>query len=125
MEIINSEKYLYTLKYLFFYKFYMTKFLVDTTENLPLGSLKNITAGGKEILIANVKGNYYAINNVCNHAGAELHEGAILNDKELICPWHSAKWNVETGELIWFPQKLKNQETYQIVIENNNVYVEI
>ena len=46
----------------------MTKFLVDTTENLPLGSLKNITVGGKEILVANVKGNYYAINNVCNHA---------------------------------------------------------
>jgi 3-phenylpropionate/trans-cinnamate dioxygenase ferredoxin component len=103
----------------------MTKFLVDTTENLPLGSLKNITAGGKEILVANVKGNYYAINNVCNHAGAELHEGTILNDKELVCPWHSAKWNVETGELIWFPQKLKNQETYQIVVDNNNVYVEI
>ena len=103
----------------------MTKFLVDTTENLPLGSLKNITAGGKEILVANVKGNYYAINNVCNHAGAELHEGAILNDNELVCPWHSAKWNIETGELIWFPQKLKNQESYQIVVENNNVYVEI
>lgn len=103
----------------------MTKFLVDTTENLPSGSLKNITAGGKEILVANVSGNYYAINNICNHAGAELHEGAIFNDKELVCPWHSAKWNVETGELIWFPQKLKNQETYQIVVENNNIYVEI
>ena len=28
----------------------MTKFLVDTVENLPPGSLKNITAGGKENL---------------------------------------------------------------------------
>ena len=54
-----------------------------------------------------------------------MHEGAILNDKELVCPWHSAKWNVETGELIWFPQKLKNQDTYQIVVEKNNIYVEI
>ena len=40
----------------------MTKFLVDTVENLPIGAVKNITAGGKEIMIVNVKGNYYAIN---------------------------------------------------------------
>ena len=102
----------------------MTKFLVDTIENLPLGSLRNITAGGKEILVANVNGNYYGINNVCNHAGAELH-GVVLNDKELVCSWHSDKWNVKNGDLIWFSQLLKNQETYQIVVEDNNVYVEI
>ena len=104
---------------------FMTKFLVDTVENLPLGSLKNITAGGKEILVVNVNGKYCGINNICNHAGAKLHEGIVLNDKELVCPWHSAKWNVENGDLIWFSQKLKNQETYQIVVEDNNVYVEI
>ena len=103
----------------------MTKFLVDTVENIPVGSMKNITAGGKEILVVNVNGDYCAMNDICNHAGAELHEGTLVNDKELICPWHSAKWDVKTGELIWFPQKLKNQETYNIVVENNNVYVEI
>ena len=37
----------------------MTKFLVDTVENLPVGTLKNITAGGKEILVVNVGGDYY------------------------------------------------------------------
>jgi nitrite reductase/ring-hydroxylating ferredoxin subunit len=103
----------------------VTKFLVDTIENLPQGYLKNITAGGKEILVVNINGNYYGMNNICNHAGAKLHQGSIINDKELICPWHTAKWNIENGDLIWFPQKLKKQETYQIVIENNNVYVEI
>ncbi|HEY6535223.1 MAG TPA: Rieske 2Fe-2S domain-containing protein, partial [Candidatus Nitrosocosmicus sp.] len=46
----------------------MTKFLVDTVENLPVGTLKNITAGGKEILVVNVGGDYYALNNICNHA---------------------------------------------------------
>jgi nitrite reductase/ring-hydroxylating ferredoxin subunit len=103
----------------------MTKFLVDSVDNLPIGSLKNITAGGKEILVVNVKGNYYALNNICNHSGAELHEGSIVNDNELICPWHSAKWDVKTGELIWFPQKLKNQEIYPVIVESDNVYVEI
>ena len=102
----------------------MTKFLVDKAVNIPVGKLKNITAGGKEIVIANVRGEYYAINNICTHAGAELHEGT-LEGSELVCPWHGAKWNVQTGDLIWFPQKLKNQQTYNVVIEGDNVFVEI
>lgn len=102
----------------------MTKFLVDKTENIPSGSLKNITAGGKEILVANVEGNYYAINNICGHAGAELHEGTI-EGKELTCPWHSAKWNLETGELVWFTQKLKNQESFKVVVEDDSVFIDI
>jgi nitrite reductase/ring-hydroxylating ferredoxin subunit len=48
----------------------MTKFLVDTIENIPLGTMKNITAGGKEILVVNVNGDFYAMNDICNHAGA-------------------------------------------------------
>ncbi len=102
----------------------MTKFLIDKTENIPIGSLKNVTIGGKEILVANIEGNYYAMNNICSHAGAELHEGT-LEGKELTCPWHAARWNLENGELIWFPQKLKNQEAYKIIIEDENVFVEI
>ena len=56
--------------------------------------------------------------------GAELHEG-VLEGKELTCPWHGAKWDVQTGGLIWFPQKLKNQQSYNVLIEGDNVFVEI
>lgn len=102
----------------------MTKFLVDKTENIQKGSIKKITAAGKDVVVANVNGKFFAINNICNHAGAELHEG-ILNGKELTCPWHAAKWNLETGELIWFPQQLKNQESYKVIVEGDNLYVEV
>ena len=102
----------------------MTKFLVGKVSDLSDGNMTHLTAGGQEILVANVKGNYYAIGNICNHAGAELHEG-ILEGKELVCPWHGAKWNVQTGDLIWFPQKLKNQQSYHVLIEGDNVFVEI
>src|SRR5918994_8020412 len=102
----------------------MTKFLVDKAANIPEGKLKNITAAGKEIVIANVNGEYYAINNICTHAGAELHEG-VLEGNELVCPWHGAKWNVTTGSLIWFPQKLKPEESFKVSVENDTVYVEV
>jgi 3-phenylpropionate/trans-cinnamate dioxygenase ferredoxin component len=102
----------------------MTKFLIDKTSNFAEGKLKNITLGGKEILVINKGGRYFAINNICSHAGAELHKG-ILENNELACPWHGARWNVETGELLWFSHKLRNQESYRVIVENNNVFVEI
>ncbi len=102
----------------------MTRFLIDKTNNIPEGKLKNITLGGKEILIINKGGHYFAISNICSHTGAELHEGT-LKDNQLVCPRHGAKWDVETGELLWFYQKLKSQESYNVIVENNNIFVEI
>lgn len=55
----------------------MVKFMVGKKSDLPEGKMTHITAGGKEILVANVEGAYYAIGNICTHAGAELHEGEL------------------------------------------------
>ncbi|CAN5434178.1 non-heme iron oxygenase ferredoxin subunit [soil metagenome] len=102
----------------------MAKVIVGKTSDIPQGKMSHATAGGKEILVANVEGSYYAINDICNHAGAELHEGELAG-KELTCPWHGAKWDATTGNLIWFPQKLKDLESYKVSVENETVYVEV
>jgi nitrite reductase/ring-hydroxylating ferredoxin subunit len=102
----------------------MAKTIVGKTTDIPQGKMSHVTAGGKEILVANVDGSYCAINNICNHAGAELHEGELVR-KELTCPWHGAKWDVTTGNLVWFPQNLKNLESYKVIVENDTVYVEV
>ena len=84
----------------------MAKVVVGKASDIPEGKLTHVTAGGKEVLVANVGGSYYAIGDICNHAGAELHEGELVG-KELTCPWHGAKWDVTTGNLLWFPAKCR------------------
>jgi nitrite reductase/ring-hydroxylating ferredoxin subunit len=108
----------------FFDYLLMAKVVVGKTDEIREGKLTHIQAGGKEILVANVNGNYYAMGNICTHAGAELHEGE-LEGKELTCPWHGAKWDVTTGNQIWFPQKLKPEESFKVSVENDTVYVEV
>lgn len=102
----------------------MAKVVVGKTSQVQDGKLMHITAGGKEIVVTKLDGNYYAMDNVCAHAGADLHEGE-LNNNELTCPWHGAKWDIKTGNLISFPQKLKPLQSHKISIEKDTLYVEI
>ena len=102
----------------------MAKVVVGRAAEIPEGKMTHVTAGGQEILVANIAGSFFASSNTCTHAGAELHEGE-LNGKELTCPWHGAKWDLSTGALNWFPQKLKSLSTYKVTIENGVVYVDV
>jgi len=102
----------------------MARVMVGRTSEISEGKMTHVTAAGKEILVANVGGNYCAVGNVCTHAGAELHEGE-LSGKELTCPWHGSKWDVTTGSMIWFPQKLSDIGKYKVTVENDIVYVEV
>ena len=102
----------------------MAKVVVGKTSEVQDGKLMHITAGGKEIVVTKLDGNYYAMDNVCSHAGANLHEGE-LNNSELTCPWHGARWDIKTGNLISFPQKLKPLQSHEISIEKDTLYVEI
>jgi nitrite reductase/ring-hydroxylating ferredoxin subunit len=102
----------------------MAKVVVGKTLDVQEGKMVHITAAGKEIVVTKFNGNYYAMDNICTHAGAELHEGE-LNNSELICPWHGAKWDIKTGSLISFPQKLKPLRSHKVLIENDTLYVEM
>ncbi|MFQ5969432.1 MAG: Rieske (2Fe-2S) protein [Nitrososphaerales archaeon] len=102
----------------------MAKVVVGKANDITSGKMVSVQAGGKEILVANVEGKYYAMGDICNHSGANLHEGK-LNGKEVTCPWHGSKWDVTTGKLIWFPAPLKPEDTYKVSIEGDTVYVEV
>ena len=102
----------------------MAKVVVGNTSEVQEGKMVHITAGGKEIVVTKLDGNYYAMDDVCTHAGADLHEGQ-LNNYELTCPWHGARWDIRTGNLISFPQKLKPLQSHKVLIDNDTLYVEI
>jgi nitrite reductase/ring-hydroxylating ferredoxin subunit len=102
----------------------MAKVMVGKASDIGEGKMTAVTAGGKELLVANVGGSYYAVSNICTHAGAQLNEGT-LQGKQATCPWHGAKWDVTTGNLDWFPQKLKPLGSYKVTVEDGTVYVEV
>lgn len=102
----------------------MARILVGKRSDIQEGKFTNVSVGGKQILVANIQGCYFATGNICTHEGAELHEGELHN-KELTCPWHGAKWDLTTGQLVWFREFLEQIGSYTVIIEDDTLFVEI
>ena len=64
---------------------------VGEISEIPVGKMKMFKVGDKEYLVANVKGNYYAMGNRCTHAKADLSRGS-LEGNVVICPKHKSKF---------------------------------
>jgi nitrite reductase/ring-hydroxylating ferredoxin subunit len=57
---------------------------------------------GQPVLIARHRGRYCAVSATCTHLGGPLGEG-IMVDGRVHCPWHHARFSVETGEAVAAP----------------------
>ena len=101
----------------------MGKILAGKTSEITPGKIVKVESDGKAILVANVDGNYYAMDDVCTHQGASLSEGAI-EGSTITCPWHGSTWDCKTGKLIAFASQLNNLTSYKVVVESDNVFVE-
>jgi nitrite reductase/ring-hydroxylating ferredoxin subunit len=47
---------------------------------------------------------HFAVDRVCRHLGGPLDKGAINRDGCLVCPWHGAAYDVDTGRMVRGPQ---------------------
>jgi len=103
--------------------------VVDQAE-LPTNKMMIVVVGGKEVLLANVDGSYYAIANKCTHAGGSLAEGS-LQGNIVQCPKHVARFDLKTGKAVgeakiaFMKMKVKDEESYLIKVEGTNILVGI
>ena len=102
----------------------MGKILVGTASDIPSGKMVMVSADGKDILVTNVDGNYYAMDDTCTHAGASLSEGS-LDGSTVTCPWHGSTWDCKTGKMIAFGVQLNDLSSYKVTVESDEIFVEV
>ena len=73
-----------------------------TTDELPSGSREVFDLDTMSLVLFNVDGTYYAIENMCSHEEYELAEGE-LEDCTLECPKHGATFDIRSGEALTAP----------------------
>lgn len=102
----------------------MGKVIVGKASELTSGKMQKATIDGRDILVANIDGNFFAMDDTCTHAGASLSEGKI-DGKTVTCGWHGAQFDCTTGKLEKFPGKIRDLKSFKISIESDNLFVEV
>ena len=101
----------------------MGKILAGKVSDITSGKMIMVSTDGKDILVTNVDGNYYAMDDTCTHAGASLSEGS-LDGSTVTCPWHGSTWDCKTGKMITFGVQLKDLSSYKVTVESDEIFVE-
>ena len=101
----------------------MGKVIVGKVSEIPPGEMKKVSADGKDILVVNNNGDFFAIDDTCTHAGASLSEGQ-LQDSTVTCGWHGAQFDCKSGKLAKFPAKINDLKSYNVILESDEVFVE-
>jgi 3-phenylpropionate/trans-cinnamate dioxygenase ferredoxin subunit len=99
-------------------------------SNKPVANVSAITPGttlrvesdGEPILLCNVGGTIYAIEDVCTHDGGPLDQGE-LEGCTIRCPRHGALFDVTTGAALTLPAVVPVR-TYSVRIEDDAIFVE-
>ena len=66
------------------------------------GGMKFVRAGGKEIVVCNCDGHFYAIDRRCGHMNGPLEMGAI-DGTIVTCPMHHVQFDVTNGQALNHP----------------------
>lgn len=94
---------------------------VARVEDLPPGSRRAVDVDDVIIIVFNLDGEYYAIEDVCTHDYSSLDEGELDGD-QIICPRHGARFNLKTGEALTAPA-YEPIPTFPVRVEDGTVQV--
>lgn len=103
---------------------------VAKAAEIPVGEMKLFSVEGKNILVANFEGNFYAMNAKCTHRGGDLSKNK-LEGNIVTCPLHGSKFDIMTGKNISGPKlgflkiKIKDGESYPVSVDNGIVKINI
>jgi nitrite reductase/ring-hydroxylating ferredoxin subunit len=83
---------------------------IGTVDEVPVGKMKYVEVQGKEIVISNIDGKFYAMDDRCGHMNARLSMGNISNDGIVTCPFHGARFDATTGKKVKEPVLTPSQQ---------------
>jgi len=100
----------------------VAKHKVANVSEIAAGTTKRVLVDSMEILLCNVGGKIYAVEDVCTHDGGPLDQGE-LEGECVVCPRHGATFDVRTGDALTLPAVLPLM-TFEATIEGDDIYVD-
>jgi 3-phenylpropionate/trans-cinnamate dioxygenase ferredoxin subunit len=108
---------------------------VSKIDELKDGTMRAVSAAGREILLARVGDKYYAVDGRCLHMQGDLSQGK-LEGTIVTCPRHGSQFDISNGRVVrWLKGGLmskvsralkmsKDLTVYNVKVEDGKVLVE-
>jgi len=87
------------------------------------GSIRGFAISDKKIAIANVNGNFYAIEDRCPHQNQPLSQGMLFGNT-IMCLFHGAQFDVSTGRSLTTVSK-DGIKTLPVRVEGEDILVDV
>ena len=75
---------------------------IAPASELPNGERLFVEIEGRSIVIFNIAGQFYSIEDVCSHDDGPVGEGE-LEGYNVVCPRHGGEFDVRTGKAVQLP----------------------
>jgi len=94
--------------------------LAAKKSDVPPGTIRELQVEGKAVALANVAGQFHAIDGICLHRGGPLGDG-VLEGNVVTCPWHGWEYDVTTGKIAQNPAA--GVACYPVEVRGDDVFV--
>jgi len=91
-------------------------------DDIPEGTGKVVKIGQRKVLVVNMEGDFRALDSFCQHRGAPLVKGTII-EGQLLCPWHGNTFDVINGVCPVSPEE--SVRTYPVEVRQGQVWVSV
>lgn len=94
---------------------------VAKVGELAPGQWRIVDADGAQIVVFNLDGEYFAIEDLCTHDGGQLTGGSV-EGAEIVCPRHGARFCIRTGAALTAPA-YEATAKFPVRVENGEIQV--
>jgi phenylpropionate dioxygenase-like ring-hydroxylating dioxygenase large terminal subunit len=97
--------------------------VVAKASDIPTRQTACVTLAGREILLCHTADGFFAVDNICSHAGEQLNKGRLKGHR-IFCPLHGAAFDVRDGSALSRPASLPLR-TYPLRLDGDDILLAI
>jgi nitrite reductase/ring-hydroxylating ferredoxin subunit len=93
----------------------------EAQKAIPMNKAVTVLINNQKLCLAKNTSGFFATEDACPHLGAALSKGNCNNFGEIVCPWHSYRFNLKTGHET--TGKGMGVKTFPVEIRENGLYI--
>jgi nitrite reductase/ring-hydroxylating ferredoxin subunit len=95
---------------------------VAKISDVPNFGKKVVTVSGQDVMLIQIKGSFFAVENECPHQGSPL-SAAIVKDGTIACPRHGYRFSLADGSCSDHPEF--TLKTYPVEVRGDDIFIEL